>query len=106
MRVGAILISSASCTGANSGCCSSAAPCSGADSLLACTDVGGVGASLSMLDADAVACCGCKGCPQLLQNFASSRFAVLHDGQSILPSFELTYNCFCKRLASSLLGYR
>ncbi len=28
-----------------------------------------------------------NGCPHFLQNLASSRFDVLHDGQTILPSF-------------------
>src|SRR5712691_12665202 len=76
------------------------ATCTGADSwLFPCGAVGigsalpccrdtpcgnpGVGTWPLIASSDALAVSACRGCPQLLQNFASSRFGALHNGQII-----------------------
>src|ERR1700680_529227 len=78
-------------------------------------DAGAASAAACWAEAATVAVARLR--PQTLQNFASSRFSVLHVGQ-IIPALLydicrdamyrilIIYNCFCKRLASALFGSR
>src|SRR6266568_413273 len=105
MRVGSRLKSSDSSLRVYSGFCSSFFCCTFEDASSSRVEVGAMGKWSLKATSEVGVGCEWNGCPQLLQNFASSRFGALHVGQIILPSL-LNYNCFCKRLASILFGSR